>query len=69
MRRFNLVRDADLTGVSGTGCVTEGVEFFDGTCAMRWMTDYRSTCIYDSIGDIEVIHGHDGATRIEWLDD
>ena len=36
MRTFRLIRDEDPTGISGTGSVAEGVEFDDGTVAMRW---------------------------------
>lgn len=69
MRRFHLIRDEDTTGISGTGYVAEGVEWADGTCAMRWTTEYRSTAVYNSIGDVEVIHGHEGRTRIVWADE
>jgi len=43
VRRFHLRRIEDESGVSGTGIVTEGIQFSDGTCAMRWMTDTSST--------------------------
>jgi hypothetical protein len=68
MRRFQLVRDVDETGVSGIGVVAEGVEFGDGTVAMRWATGTASTGVYDRIGDVEKIHGHQGATRVEFID-
>ena len=67
MKRFRLRRIEDATGVSGVGYVAEGVQFTDGTVAMRWLTEYRSTAIYDSIFDIEKIHGHDGGTQVVWL--
>jgi hypothetical protein len=28
----------------------------------------RSTTIYESMADVEAIHGHDGRTRIVWID-
>jgi hypothetical protein len=68
MRRFHLQRDEDATGVSGCGVVAEGVQFTDGHCAMRWLTDTASTALYDSADDIERIHGHEGRTRVVWLD-
>lgn len=67
-RRFRLYRDADITGVSGDGHIVDGVQFPDGTVALRWRTNRRSTAIYASMDDVEAIHGHDGATRVEWLD-
>ena len=68
-RRFELVRDVDVSGISGTGVVAEGVEFSDGTVVIRWITgDHRSTVVWPNIGDVEAIHGHGGATRVHWID-
>lgn len=70
MRRFVLERDEDVSGVSGTGTVAEGVEFGDGAVALRWVAgEHRSTVIWETIHSVEVIHGHDGRTRIAFLDD
>lgn len=68
MRRFELHRDVDASGVSGTGKVAEGVQFSTGQCALGWTTLVRSVAVYQSIADVEHIHGHGGATRIVWLD-
>lgn len=68
MRRFRLDRREDVTGVSGTGCVAQGVVFSDGTVAMRWMTEHKSTCLYSGISEVEAIHLHHGATVIRWED-
>lgn len=62
MRTFNLHRAEDESGVSGTGIVTEGVEFSDGTCVMRWLTSTKSTAFYDNINELVQIHGHEGRT-------
>lgn len=69
MRRFNLIRDTDVSGLSGTGVVVEGVEFSDGKVAMTWTGRLKSWCIYPSVEEMMEIHGHDGATRIDWLDE
>jgi hypothetical protein len=69
MRRFHLKRLEDETGVSGTGIVTEGVEFSDNSCVMRWMTETSSTTVYDSIEDVITIHGHGGKTIVVWQDE
>lgn len=68
MRRFELHRVEDKTGVSGTGVIAEGVVFSDGTATLRWKTQYRSTGFYASVDDLEAIHGHGGTTKIVWLD-
>lgn len=68
MRRFELHRDSDETGVSGTGIVAEGVQWDDGSCAMRWRTATTSTAIYASAEAVVAIHGHGGTTRLVWVD-
>lgn len=68
VRRFALAREHDVSGVSGTGIVAEGVCFTDGTCVVHWYGERRSTVVWSSIEDVEAIHGHGGASRILWLD-
>jgi len=68
MRLFHLFRREDVTGISGVGIIAEGVQFTDGTCVMRWKTNTTSTAVYNSITDLEVIHGHNGATVVLWKD-
>jgi hypothetical protein len=68
MRRFLLRRDEDVSKLSGVGYVAEGVEFHDGVCAMRWRSSIRTTTVYDSVGDLLAIHGHEGRSTIEWVD-
>lgn len=70
-RTFSMVRGADESGVSGTGKVLEGVQFSDGTVAVRWLTvnQASSTAIYDSFDSFESIHikSHPtNKTRIIW---
>jgi hypothetical protein len=67
-RRFELVREEDETGVSGTGVVAYGVVFPDGNAVLRWDTKVNSTVFYDSLADLETIHGHGGKTVVRWLD-
>jgi len=66
MRIFELHRDVDATGMSGTGRVVQGVEFDDGTVALRWLTELTSTAVYGCIEDVVSIHGHNGQTRLVW---
>lgn len=68
-RPFALLRDVDDDEVSGTGRVARGVQFGDGTCAIRWETESPSTGFYDDISDVVRIHGHGGKTRIVWIGD
>lgn len=64
-----LRRTEDVSGLSGTGMVAEGVEFTDGRVAMRWRTEVTSTVLYDSVEDVVWIHGHEGRTELIWLDE
>lgn len=68
MRRFRLIRHEDISGVSGTGVVAEGVVFSTGKVVLSWCSEYRSVTVYDTVDDLEAVHGHEGRTRIEWLD-
>lgn len=68
MRRFIIRRNVDVTGVSGVGVVAEGVEFGDGTVAIRWLGDRPSSVIWANIVDAMTVHGHDGRTKLMWLD-
>lgn len=45
-RRFRLIRHHDVSGVSGTGPVAEGVQFTDGAVALRWYGDYPTTTVW-----------------------
>lgn len=76
--RFQLHRHEDVNGLSGTGIVADGVEFPDGTCAMRWreVTGEHydrgvraTTVIFANATAVEALHGHNGATQLVWLDD
>lgn len=67
-RRFELHRQTDVSGVSGTGVVAEGVQFSDGTSVLRWLTSTASTAVYASVADIDAIHGHGGNTEFVFLD-
>lgn len=69
MRFFHLRRIRDLSGISGTGIVAEGVQFSDGSCSMRWLTKTPSTALYSCIEDLRLIHGHEGATVVEFDDE
>ena len=76
-RLFSLVRLEDVTGISGTGIVAEGVQFSDGTAVLRWLQDGVSqvhrergvrptTVVFESVDAVLALHGHDGATCIAW---
>ncbi|TCN42706.1 hypothetical protein EV644_102659 [Kribbella orskensis] len=65
---FELVRYADISGVSGTGTVAEGCVFTDGSVALRWHGENPSTAVWPDLDSILAVHGHCGATVVRWLD-
>ncbi|WP_328995345.1 hypothetical protein OG394_12200 [Kribbella sp. NBC_01245] len=67
-RTFELVRHADLSGVSGTGVVAEGCVFTDGSVALRWRGDNPATAVWPDLDSVLAVHGHHGATEVNWLD-
>lgn len=69
-RRFELHRDWDVSGVSGTGKVAEGVQFSSGRVALEWDSEFPTSVVFHTRGmeSVEAVHGHGGATRIVWLD-
>jgi len=67
-RRFHLLRHADISGVSGTGIVADGILWPDGTASLRWRGERPSTVHWDRIADAKAVHGHGGATEIVWDD-
>ncbi|ANZ35246.1 hypothetical protein BBK82_03310 [Lentzea guizhouensis] len=66
--RFYLDRRTDVTGASGTGRVADGVLWPDGTVTIRWRGEHQSTVNWDDLASAETVHGHDGATRLVFLD-
>lgn len=68
VRRFLLVRKRDLTGVSGTGIVAEGAMFSSGLSVLRWLREPHAVGMYQSISDLIAVHGHEGATQVQFID-
>lgn len=67
-RLFTLERDTDVSGVSGTGTVADGVAWPDGTVSIRWRGPRPSIVFWESLEHAEFVHGHQGATRFVWSD-
>ncbi|MFI6296800.1 hypothetical protein ACIBEJ_34785 [Nonomuraea sp. NPDC050790] len=74
IRRFRLHRVEDVSGVSGTGVVAEGVVFSDDWAVTHWLDrppmhePTMTTWLNRGHDGIRKVHGHNGATRVEWLD-
>lgn len=48
----------------------EGVVFSDGRVAIRWLTQFRSVSVWDSMDDLIAVHGHadEYGTEFHWND-
>lgn len=68
MRQFYLERYIDESGVSGTGIVACGVILPSGRVVMEWVTGIASLGVYDSVDEVETVHGHGGKTRVVFTD-
>lgn len=68
IKRFRFKRTEDVSGISGTGIVAEGVEFTNGKVVMCWLSSVSSLSIFNNIKELELIHGHEGRATIEWMD-
>jgi hypothetical protein len=66
VKPFELIRKTDVTGVSGTGIVAEGVVFENGRVVMQWRAPFQTLGIYDSIEEVEAIHCHGGLSQISY---
>jgi hypothetical protein len=80
-RAFHLLRHHDLHGISGEGIVADGIchdqhwtfPFPDGPkpmppgwCELKWRGGLTSTSLWQSVGVMMSVHGHDGATELVW---
>jgi len=63
MRQFHLLREEDVSGVSGTGIVAEGVEFESGKVVISWLVPPFSMSIHNSMEAARNVHGHEGKTK------
>ena len=66
-RIFQLVRNEDVSGISGVGVVAEGVQFHDGQCVLSWFGQYHSMEVHPSIEQVLTLHGHGGRTTVNWV--
>ncbi len=73
MRRFTMRREFDVSGVSGTGIVLEGVHFSTGVVVIHWLTPppRGSISVFDDLEQFLSIHVRphpDNRTVLRWED-
>lgn len=71
MKIYDLIRLEDVSGVSGVGEVAEIVQFSNGKVAVAFKNvtegpavGVSALIVYDSIEDVQKIHGHEGRTHV-----
>lgn len=69
LRTFRVVRDEDVSGVSGTGVIAEGVLFSNGKVVVNWISMHKILEVVDSVAEWQAVHGHEGRTKIVWDDE
>ena len=68
LRTFSLLRKEDISGVSGTGTIAEGVVFHDGQVVLSWFGRFHTIEVCPTIDTVIALHGHNGSTFIQWDD-
>ena len=69
MRTFHVYREEDVSGVSGTGVIAEGVLFSNGKVVVNWISMHKITEFSDSMAEWQAVHGHEGKTQVVWDDE
>lgn len=74
MKMYFLCRKEDVSGTSGTGHIAQVAEFDDGVVVVRWVAEMNaagvaSTTVFNSLGDVLRIHGHEGRTGVDLVVD
>lgn len=67
-RIFVLMRHQDISGISGTGEVAEGVVWSDGSASLRWHGEHTATTFWQGgLPALLAVHGHSGTTEVVYL--
>jgi hypothetical protein len=69
IRTFILQRNIDVSGISGTGIVADGIQWHDGMCTIHWRGKHPTDNTHLSIQSVRDIHCHNGATLVVWNDE
>jgi hypothetical protein len=67
MKSFEIIREEDNTGLSGTGKVAEGIEFSNGKCVVCWCSDVSTIVIHENIKSIEIIMLSHSKSKINYI--
>jgi hypothetical protein len=64
VKPFYLLRNEDVSGISGTGVIGVGVVFPNGRVVFQWCSYRSSLEIVDSVDNLMEIHSHGGKTEL-----
>lgn len=68
MRRFVLIRSVDITGISGTGVILYGVEWFSGGPVDVYWLGAKTTGQYPSMDVVRSTHCYNDNARVVYID-
>ena len=63
MQAYIVIRETDVSGVSGVGEVAQAIQFDSGQVVVGWLVPPHSLSIHDSLEAAVAVHGHNGATK------
>jgi hypothetical protein len=69
MRRFVIDRSSDITGISGTGVILYGVEWFPGGPVDVYWLKTKTTGQYPSMEVVKSTHCYNDNARVIYLDE
>lgn len=69
IKLYKLVRNKDVTGLSGTGDVAFIAKLPSGRCVMEWTSNHPTITIFANLDELILIHGHNGSSVLECLDE
>lgn len=56
MRCFTVFREQDVTGISGTGRILDGVVFHTGQVVVCWYSEHRSVTVFENWDAFDNVH-------------
>ena len=65
--QFEIHRDEDPTGVSGTGVVARGFVLPEtGIVVIKWLTEHSSVAIWENMEEMSAVHLHHDLSHVVW---
>ena len=66
-RIFNLVREVDSTGLSGTGIVAQGIQFDNGNVVVCWLLNISSIVLFENLEDFKSVSCSHSRSEVKFI--